>query len=51
MSIKEEAEVIPMEPLIETLIQAPYRQEIDVEANKRVEQYTFRQVFKAVNRD
>jgi hypothetical protein len=36
---------------METLIQAPYRFEIENEANRKVESYTFRQVFVEIKKD
>jgi hypothetical protein len=40
--LKDEKSRIDNEPLIETLIQAPYRFEIENEANRKVESYNFR---------
>lgn len=43
--------MIKSEPLIETLVQASYRCEIETEANKKVEAVNFRQVFKPIKAD
>ncbi len=39
------------ESQIETLVQAPYRFEIENEANKKVETYQFKPVFSEIKRD
>lgn len=43
--------MIDNETVLETLIQSPYRFEIEGEANKKVEQITFKQTFQEIKRD
>ena len=50
-NLKEEAELIESEHMFETLIQAPYRFEIEHESCKKVEIFTPKIVFAEVKRD
>ena len=49
--LKDEKTRIESEPLIETLIQAPYRYEVENEANRKIETYVFRSVFSDIKKD
>jgi hypothetical protein len=49
--LKDEKSRIDSEPIIETLIQSPYRFEIENEANRKVESIGFRQVFPEIKKD
>jgi hypothetical protein len=49
--LKEEKLRIEKEPLLETLIQSPYRFEIENEANRKVESYVFKPVFTEIRKD
>lgn len=49
--LKEEKQRIEGEPIIETLIQSPYRFEIENEANRKVESISFRVVFPDIKKD
>ena len=49
--LKDEKARIDNEPAMETLIQAPYRFEIENEANKKVETFQFRTVFAEIKKD
>ena len=49
--LKDEKVRIDTEPIMETLVQAPYRFEIENEANRKVESYIFRQVFQEIKKD
>lgn len=50
--MKDEKAVIESgEPQIETLIQAPYRFEVEHESTKKVEPLTFKQLFKPIKKD
>ena len=50
-AMREEAALIKMENVMETLMQAQYRGEVLSEANRRVESATFKQVFNEVKKD
>lgn len=49
--MKEEKSRIDNEHQMETLIQSPYRFEIENEANRKVENYIFRAVFSEIKKD
>ena len=49
--LKEEKSRIDSEPIIETLIQSPYRWEIENEANRKVEITGFKMVFNEIKKD
>ena len=49
--MREEAALIKMENVMETLMQAQYRGEVLTEANRRVESASFKQVFNEVKKD
>ena len=49
--LKDEKARVDTEPAMETLVQAPYRWEIENEANRKVENYTFRAVFSDIKKD
>jgi len=49
--LKDEKQRIDGEPIFETLIQSPYRFEIENEANRKVESITFRIVFPEIKKD
>ncbi len=49
--LKEEKGRIDSEHIIETLIQSPYRWEIENEANRKVEIIVFKQVFSEIKKD
>ena len=50
-AMRDEAAIIKIENVMETLMQAQYRGEVLSEANRRVESATFKQVFNEVKKD
>ena len=50
-NLKEEAVIIESEHMFETLIQAPYRFEIENESCKKVETFTAKVVFPEIKKD
>ena len=49
--LKDEKTRVDSEHMMETLIKAPYRFEIENEANRKVETYAFRSVFIEIRKD
>jgi hypothetical protein len=49
--LKEEKVRVDTEPILETLIQSPFRWEIENEANRKVDSIQFKMVFPEIKRD